>query len=1820
MIMNMNEKGRQTKLLAAIAVLAMVVCAFAVIMPSENVQGEPIEVAPTTSTGADALQAAINAAQPYDTLVLSAGDYYNYESGNSDEYTVYKIDKPLTIMAAENAEVNIHGGFAIYATNGTSVSAVDGVSIQNLNIIVQGSNGQDLDRAGITLLGKSITVTGCTFDVANHGNSQVLTNGITIFPYGNGTKNINISKNTFIGFNENAPVDNSESSAIIIAESYVMTDGRFGVPSLQIASLGLTAEEQLALINGNDYDECDTIFDITNWGENENQTQVTPGNDGKPVVQKLTIPVGDTYTISETESYINVSVEGTLIVNGMLTATDIIVGENGKLSVGAAGTVKADITANNNGIDAIFVADGSFNGSEKTDVTLVGSFGDEPYSGTLFVNKAGATGTVNFNADGSMYIRGNGSFDGTVNRLSGTDTVASVDVTFEGGGNSHIKFTGTTVEILGSKGQTIATDIFSDFDTKLNGVTVDEGYEVNLDKVTIGSATISSEINVTKNVVIGSDETVVFDGENGKITLKENANLFVLGSLRAESDALAKPIDNTASGCMVYAMNESEVLTFVTTPGNVTDMSETDITISISGTGDNTAAVEALKTAQPGMTVKFTGSGTIVITDTLDLNGITIEIVGESDITIQIGKGTDAGQRASVTMEDVTVQSNRTDSSIVVSKGSSLDITESDLFIIVDAKDGSSVDVNNEDVVYQNTSSQVSVGYGTTLTLTGNVTSLVDVYGTLVIDSTATVPARTTMYVYQSGSLVVNGTLTILGEAEFKAGSSAEINGTVTVGEYATGGSVLDVDGDFVISENGTVTIAGVADNNRNKNALQAPATGYAFTEAGKSGYADMFEVYGTLAMNGTMSGYIHDFGTVSINGTSDNATVVLYDGQTITVGSVSGTVSVTDKGILDQSIRTGQNVSSGNVVALSNVENVTVSVVSERFDYVDTSGAEDKNVRNYRTVMSVSGEATAVVNDNSATVLISSNAVAPVKSTMDDEVSAYVMVAEGAELNFGNYVNFTVNHALVVDGGIEFFTAKNANPTDNKKMTGSGPITVNGLIATSENAMAITNINAIKYVVKTTGVDATTTDYYTNFADAVAAALDADNDRITVLGNVTVGEEVNIATGIDVQIQNNGSITVGEDATVVLADGATITGGNTTQIVVEGTFTSQDYAEDLNVKAVLADVMSTEGASRTWTSLANAIESGMTEITLNRAIAIEEDLIIPEGVTVTTNVAPAADNNNSSIYVDGATLTVNGTLAMLETTEGAISMNANDKDSEIIVNGVFYARTMTAAEPTAMANVAGAHFGIMSGASTYWYVSNIAFAAETASENDNLYESTVIVKGIVSTGDVAFTSVEDLALNIKVVKMNVDTTDANAPENMTILSAGTITLGGNVNVQIGDNTRVSAIFAAPCGDGTANASVQLTNAQSITLQTMVTEGASATEYDVKVSGTYVGAVIVSAGTVEADVIVGSDATLTVASGATMVIDNAEDLDVIAIGDKGQPLVVIEGTLEVNDADGIDGAGAIEVSGILDASKGLNIDTNTVRVTGTLAIADGEELVVGGTATSYGKLILGDKPSQLNAAASGAVTGTVTFSPAGFGYILAYAGADLSGAAIQLNAATGESEAASTVYYINEAAYATIYAYGTSSLAVTTINGADGEIELTGYTTNSKWYETAEEAVAGQDGVFTNENVADYEAAYAQFAISDVLGTISQGTGLTIYIDGLTIDTYYSLFEEAYSLSVGTHTVTITANANYSIDNATITFNGQTVQNGGTITINAGDVSFTLAASGATPADTSVVIEGGNGSDMGLTDYLLIILVILIVIMAIMVALRLMRS
>ena len=1112
----------------------------------------------------------------------------------------------------------------------------------------------------------------------------------------------------------------------------------------------------------------------------------------------------------------------------------------------------------------------------------------------------------------------------------------------------------------------------------------------------------------------------------------------------------------------------------------------------------------------------------------------------------------------------------------------------------------------------------IMVGYGTQLTLTGSLSSNLDVFGTLIIDSNVTIPYTNALNVYNGATLEVNGTLTVQGTANFYEGSAVQIDGTVTAGRTQGGSSVVvgqpedgsaltsTIETEVVVGANGTVTIS-------------ATSSGYAAANVLDVVSGD-FIVEGTLAMNGTLSGAVQDMGTVTFNGSSTDGGIVLYNGATITITSVNtigaDSLTISDKGVSDDNLRDNRESSDGNQIVLRNVRNI---VISETVDTIRWAEEDGTNHVDYRSVMTVSGTVTAIDAEVGGSIEIAGVGIygAGIAGVGEkDDQYAYVVVGD---TTLGEGVKMTIQNTnkVTVTGQVNVIA-------DRTGITNNGTLTVEGQIAVKQqtsgnDAIIFQNnaaLNAVMYSI--TDAEGVTTDYYTNFNAAVTAGPDSYNDTIYVHGDVSATETITVPAGLKVEMQDGSELTVEADVVLTLATGAKMNGPNAT-VEVEGTFTAQDYAQDLTVKAVNADVMSTSGTARTWTSLANAIESGMTEITLNRVIVIDEDLTIPEGTTVTTNVAPEAVEGYEgefSIIVDDVTLTIDGTLAMNEVSLGAIK--AFDEDGEIVVNGVFSARVLDS-EYTYMDNQTGAHFAIASGAFTTFYVSNIEFAAQTASNNINL-EGSVDIMGITSAGDVTFTAVEDGALNVNIVPK----TGGTDVENMTIITMGTMTLAGDVTLAIADNARVTGSVSALYGDGTSSAVVELDSVENIYVTSDVTETADANEYEMTVYGSFDGEVIIASGVVTAGALdVDNGSTMTVASGAELIVPDKIVIDA-DLFDKVKEVVIVDGTLIIKNADALKGAGFV-INGIA-ATDGVDLNINAdIRVNGVLTIDADNALVI-----KSKNLILGEKPTQLGQTTTASITGTVQFDGGATGSIMAYSGADLSGADIQINAATGESDAKSTAYYFGETLYATIYQLNSNDVADAI--AIDQAIELRGYDTPAGyWFETVQEAsdaaeiyeltngVADIDGI-VDGNVGEYDAVYGLFVNTGIPGTISVGQGMTLYIDGIVYNQLSSAINGVDVLSVGTHVISITANAQYSIENATITFNGQTVQNGGTIEVTADMATFTLTASGATPADTSVVIEGGNGTDMGLTDYHLIILVILIVIMAIMVALRLMRS
>ena len=348
------------------------------------------------------------------------------------------------------------------------------------------------------------------------------------------------------------------------------------------------------------------------------------------------------------------------------------------------------------------------------------------------------------------------------------------------------------------------------------------------------------------------------------------------------------------------------------------------------------------------------------------------------------------------------------------------------------------------------------------------------------------------------------------------------------------------------------------------------------------------------------------------------------------------------------------------------------------------------------------------------------------------------------------------------------------------------------------------------------------------------------------------------------------------------------------------------------------------------------------------------------------------------------------------------------------------------------------------------------------------------------------------------------------------------------------------------------------------------------------------------------------DDILSVASGATLVVPKGATLTVAVVVHSGAITtyagLVVDGTLTVDE-------GTFTVNGVADINGTMTIaetDKTTVaegavlNVTGSLAVDETDKNT---KLTLNGVLVVGTAPENLGN--GGSIAGPIDIGAKG--YVLAYAGSDLSAAKIEWSSANNASAAKITAFNVNGIEFMTAYADQTATDV--TLQTFLKYVDVTGYDKATGWY--AKEDYSDKDTNVNTSRVGDYEVVYTKVSASFVKGTISEGTGLDLYIDNIK----YSANAFPNGLQIGTHTVSFEVTAGYDGSNAKITFNGVEIQNGGTIEIT--ESGFVLIANGAVPGTSA---SGGSSDGMGLTEILLIILVVLIVIMAIMVALRLMRS
>ena len=1792
MTMNMNVKGRQTKLLAVIAILAMVVCAFAIVMPATS-------DAVTIDADDESLK-TLNSSSPATTI--EAGKTYVIDGDVSITITMIAITDsqvaPTFLMLPESSftltGANVSGTAIVYAA--TAMNGEDEQAEEIVSYTYTAGTGIEF-----------ASVNSATVELTN-------TDGVIT---GDATGTILEPTNAISYYNMDEP------------RNYML--------SVPTAGIELTDGETYTIPAG--YEMTGKFIGYTGAGDTKSV---------KSVIDMNGVVFDESVTVTTTSGVITLAGKSTATVSeGMITVAQ------GTMNKLVSLTVTGHMTAvrDNNGITYPSISEavankatalkilGDYSASGE-DVTLTSTLTtvtfDEgsSYSGTIIAGETSIEVSIDKVADGETVV-----FTYTAPTLSDTEVTTLGKLKMTGGTAKMSASTdgyviGSNVVISGIENETIGN----------NSAGVAQFNTIELGTVAFDTMNLDTPVKVAANSVVPSSSTLTFDNTKAIITgATSDVAFYVLGKLMGTaatmfSNVTMNALDPTAVG-YYYS-------------GDITDLSEKQNRLSYDGTAASAEAIiAALNDAEPGTKyiIDGTTSGlTLYLWGEVNLADVTIYLASNANdnvtvnnpVDVQVGRPAGANgtgssawtgdyataANASLIMDEVTIYGQNPDKGIYVNKGSAFNTTDSLLYVMVTSAEGSSVNLDNGEASYTETTSNISVGAGMTLTLNGSVRNLVDVYGDLIINEGATIDNKRTMTVYPGASVTINGSMTVLGTAYFMAGSEATVNGTVTVGNN-NGGALLDVDGDFTVSADGTVSVSSVRSGDANKNRLNAPDSDYTpDSETPSIGeYPYMFVVEGTLNANGMLAGYIHDQGTVSISGfqdtntsaasnaAPDHATIVIYDGISLKVDSFLGTLNITDEGIADELVTAPgvMKVSDNNNVALLNATNVTVTTAVNDVPWTKDDGTGHVD---YYTVMTISGNPGIASGADNAKITIGatgSNAVGE-----KGEYAAHTEISAETTMEFGANVSLAVNGILDVYGKIEFLDQSVGSTDDLKKLSGSGAsaeITVYGQIAVSDKFSTYSGtMNAVMYTVTVTGSDASITDYYVSFAAAVAVT-DADEDTITVMGKITAEGEITIPAGMVILFDSNAVLTVDSDAELIVTDSASVEGPNNASIVVKGILTSQDYLNDMKLSKIVAEVVITDAPARTWTSLAGAIAMGETDITANGIINIEEDLTIPEGTTVDTEY----DVN----VKDEAVLTVDGELIIDDA-------NLNiDTDAEVAVNGVVSITNLSEDEPAGISDIDGAHYGLSNGAYVTHYVSNLAIASEKTTETTSLVDSTVYIVGTVSAQDVTFKSAKTGQIIIDLAGVAADETNG-IEAHPAILAMGTLTFNGSVKIQVGayPDEMFTGTIAAPCGDGTTNASIVLTRASGFTYAASFQYGVETTYYATLTGNGITGDMDISAGTVTLGTVkLGKDATFDVASGATIVLPsgtNAGSLNATDGNGKTIADVTVAGTINIQNGNGI--TGDITVSGTVNVTDRTTFNpAGIVTLTGTINVKENSLMVVDQ------RMIVGDAPETLGV--GGALAGSYRIdSP---GYIVAYAGADLGQAKINWNSALGQSDAQSTVYYINETEYATVYANGEVY-----INGFFGvnaetnpagyiEIQLTGLNTNIyddngktqtntvyTWYNADDKKATGLIG--------SDDAVYIEFDIAEVTGTVSKDAGIILTIDSLVVG--YSNGDVSqtvqYLLGVGTHTISWSERTGYDISGVTVSFNGVEVQNGGTITITADMTTFTIIAEGAVPGAAPSGDTTTSDDGMGLTDYLLIILVVLIVVMAIMVALRLMRS
>ncbi len=1075
----------------------------------------------------------------------------------------------------------------------------------------------------------------------------------------------------------------------------------------------------------------------------------------------------------------------------------------------------------------------------------------------------------------------------------------------------------------------------------------------------------------------------------------------------------------------------------------------------------------------------------------------------------------------------------------------------------------------------------------------------------VVIADTLTIKSGYTMTIL--GELVINENCTLIIEdgAQLIVGSGSAIATGVTVNgviEVEEGGeftveSAKDVTVNGTITSEGTVTI--------NSKVTVKTGGSIEILEADES-IIDVqqgltIEAGGELSVSGKMK--------VSADGISNKGTVVLNnailvadstdkadwiyinmaaDGAVVDVRSViaenAAVLRIQDNGLVFEKNKDG-------TVANDVKDDSESNAVHMEF-------AAGDGIRNLSVTEKVTSEKKGDLTDYSNFMYISGNLAVDSENTSPGTVvitlrgtgenDGKLVVDTDSTLTIGKNISAKMNAGEMLVNGNVIATADTAVfGTQN-----TGEITVSGMVTVNAE---IDSINAFHYI----GDDENQYHYYTTLATSIAnGATDID-----FVGNTEVMENVTIPAGTRVTADGNAQMTIGSlenrDVTVTVADSASIRDG---KVIVNGTLVFENNKRDMRTD-IESDVQIDEEPKMTYTNIYTALdnaESGKVTITRD-TVTLNQDITVKEGVTLVIPANTTVQMWNKVILTVDGTVENSGKIINIigdnstATTPGGFNPltsdnKTNTEAAKIVVNGAFKSMEYTnyddATDGAVNYYIPGAYFQIIDTEGSWYWITPVEDAAAVAAN----VEDGIEIFGTVTVGDVTFAgSTEEGAENVVVTVTGK-------------LTAGTVTLSRAdlvVDGQYDGNvaTAVGSIAVVNAKNFTVSDSYDKDDNEIMTLA----EAPAQADDEIKAHS-----ITVSSGTVTVNKSLNVNGVdFEVASGATVMV-TGKGAELTTEGATDNDKLTVDGTLTVSNAGMVD------------------VGTLTVKGTFNVIPADAEQKTADGEATIETLLVgieIDDKTKgYVNATAASVSANAID----GLGVIVVSAESTVTGELID--------NEEYTEFYVEDTLWITVYNMGGAGNIVT-YNDVTKKC-VYGYAPTDLptsefvgWKDSEGKLITGQtiavgapnyDKVYAD---IDYNVYKVAITLDNTVGSVAIDGQMLIYQNGVYV------LPGGQELTAGQHTVTYTLSANYEgtpvLSSQNVTVSGLTFTLNGDFKDSEGDpITYYLSLGGATLADQTVVIEGGNGGngELGLTDYLLIILVILIVVMAIIVAMRLMRS